>query len=139
MADRFLEIFCLARSSFLIALQTAECKPATPVKRGLLEMSRRATFRNKPVHVLEFSAELQNPEIYPVDLVKYGSTTDVVQEISKLWEHAQQTFAVKPVFSNSRFIGGWIGQLKFFKRNATKTFFLEFSKTFKAAVFPSIP
>ena len=79
MADRFLEIFCLARSSFLIALQTAECKPATPVKRGLLEMSRRATFRNKPVHVLEFSTDLQNPEIYLANLVKYGSTTDVVQ------------------------------------------------------------
>ena len=130
MADRFLEIFCLARSSFLIALQTAECKPATPVKRGLLEMSRRATFRNKPVHVLEFSTELQNPEIYPANLVKYGSTTDVVQEIFKLWEHAQQTFAVKPVLSNSRVIGRWIEQLKFFKRNATKDVFLRIFQNF---------
>ena len=32
-------------------------------------MSRRATFRNKPVHVLEFSTELQNPEIYLANLV----------------------------------------------------------------------
>ena len=32
----------LVRSSFLVALQTVYCKPATPVKRGLLEISFRS-------------------------------------------------------------------------------------------------
>ena len=38
MSDHFLEISCLVRSSFLVALQAVECKPATLVKRGLLEI-----------------------------------------------------------------------------------------------------
>ena len=38
----------LVRSSFLVALQTVYCQAATPVERGLLEISRKATFRNIP-------------------------------------------------------------------------------------------
>ena len=52
----FLEVFAsfkahlrnLVRSLFLVALQTECCKPATPVKKGLLEISRKAIFRNMP-------------------------------------------------------------------------------------------
>ena len=35
-------------SSFIVALETDYCKPATPVKRGLLEISRKVTFMNIP-------------------------------------------------------------------------------------------
>ena len=36
------------KSSFLVALKTVDCKPATGVKRGLFEISIKATFRNIP-------------------------------------------------------------------------------------------
>ena len=38
----------LVRSSFLIALQTVYCKPATPITRRLLKNSRGVTFLNIP-------------------------------------------------------------------------------------------
>ena len=38
----------LVKSLFLVALQTEYCKPATLVKRGLPEISRKAIFRNIP-------------------------------------------------------------------------------------------
>ena len=38
----------LVRGSLLVALENVYCKPATLVKRRLLEISRRATFRNIP-------------------------------------------------------------------------------------------
>ena len=38
----------LVRILFLVALYTVYCKRATPAKRGLLEISRRATFQNTP-------------------------------------------------------------------------------------------
>ena len=42
------------KSSFLVALKTVDCKPATVVKRGLSrkiyrEISRKATFQNIPI------------------------------------------------------------------------------------------
>ena len=36
----------LVKSSFFVALQAVYCKPATPVKRALLEILRKATFGN---------------------------------------------------------------------------------------------
>ena len=38
----------LVRRLFMVALQTDYCKPTTPLKRGLLEISRKVTFRNIP-------------------------------------------------------------------------------------------
>ena len=57
--------------------------PATPVKRGFLEISRRATFQNIPVHVLELLTQLQIAAISPVTLLRSDSTTDTFQVISK--------------------------------------------------------
>ena len=59
------------KSSFLVALKTVDCKLATVGKRGLCrkvsrEISRKATFQNMPIHVLEISAKLQNADIYTV-------------------------------------------------------------------------
>ena len=95
------------KSLFLIALKTVDCKPATAVKRGLSrkisrEISRKATFHNIPIHVLEVSAKLQNAEIYTVTLLKSVSITDAYSTIS-----------------GGRIIGGRIGQVELLKRNAT--------------------
>ena len=38
----------LVKSLYLVAMQNVYCKPATLVKRGVLEISRRATFQNIP-------------------------------------------------------------------------------------------
>ena len=54
--DHFLEIFCKLQSTFkkfdkefvFSSVQTLYCKSATLVKRRLLKISRRATFRNIP-------------------------------------------------------------------------------------------
>ena len=39
----------------VVALQPVGCKHITPLKRSF---SRKATFRNIPMHVIEFPAEL---------------------------------------------------------------------------------
>ena len=54
--DDFLEIFCkfwrisnkLSQEFVFSSVQTLYCKPVFSVKRGLLKISRRATFRNIP-------------------------------------------------------------------------------------------
>lgn len=53
-----------------MVLQIVDCKPASPVKMYLLAISRKVSFWNRPVHVLKFSTELQNVEIFLVTLLK---------------------------------------------------------------------
>ena len=60
------------RSLFSVALQTVNCKPATPVKKELLEISGKVAFQNIPMHVLDILVELQNANISPVTLTKSG-------------------------------------------------------------------
>ena len=95
----------------------------------LFEISRKATFQNIPIHVLEISAKLQNAEIYTVTLVKSVSITDAHPIISKILGTLTGNFSSGVSFST--IIGGRIGQVELLKRNAIKTFFWEFSKTFK--------
>ena len=61
----------LVRSLFLVALYTVYCKRATSAQRGLLEISRRATFQNTPCTCYIS----QNTEV-SVTLPKGDSTTD---------------------------------------------------------------
>ena len=49
-------------------------KPATPVKRGLFKITRKASFRNRAMHVLKFSKVLENAEIFLVTLLQIDST-----------------------------------------------------------------
>ena len=110
------------KSSFLVALKTVDCKPATAVKGGLSrkisrEISTKATFRNISIHVLEISAKLQNAEIYTVSLLKSVSTTDAHPTISKILGTLPENFNSGVSFS--RIIGGRIGQVELLKRNAT--------------------
>ena len=110
------------KSSFLEALKTVDCKPATAVKRGLSrkisrEISRKATFRNIPIHVLEIPAKLQNAEIYTVTLLKSVSITDAHPTISKILGTLTENFYSGVSFST--IIGGRIGQVELLKRNAT--------------------
>ena len=76
----------LVRGSFLVALQTVYYKPATPMKRGLLEISRIVTFRNIPMH---FLTELQNTEV-SVTLLKSESTTDALTAIFIIFGKSKQ-------------------------------------------------
>ena len=52
------------------------CKPATPMKRGLFEISGRHTFLE---HTIHFLTELQNTEV-SVTLLKSDSTTDALTD-----------------------------------------------------------
>ena len=70
----------LVRTLFLIALQTVYCKPATPVKKGLLEISRK----EHTMQMLDFSTELQNTEV-SVTLLKGDSTTDALPAILNIF------------------------------------------------------
>ena len=110
------------KSSFLAALKTVDCKPATAVKRGLSrkisrEITRKATFQNIPIHVLEFSTNLQNAEIYTVTLLKSVSITDAHPTISTILGTLTGNFSSGVSFST--IIDGRIGQVKLLKRNAT--------------------
>lgn len=60
----------LVSGSFLVGLQTLDCKLATPAKIEYLEIPRRATFRNMPFHVSEFLKELKNAEMSLVPFSK---------------------------------------------------------------------
>ena len=87
------------KSSFLVAMKTVDCNPATAIKRELSrkisrEISRKATFQNISIHVLEISAKLQNAEIY-VTLLKSVSITDAHPTISKFSEHSRKILAVE--------------------------------------------
>ena len=73
----------MVRSLFLVLVQTADCKPVTPTKRGLPEISRRAPFLKIRMNVLEFSTELQNAKISSDDLLKSFSSTDAFSTILK--------------------------------------------------------
>ena len=71
------------------------------------------------MQVLAFSTELENAEV-SVTLLKSDSNTDALPAILKIPGTNKETLEVKSVFGIV--IGGWIGQLEFFKRNATKFF-----------------
>ena len=117
-----------AKSSFLIALQTIDCKLATAVKRGLFKISRKATFQTIPIHVLEISAKLQNAEIYTAILLKSVSITDTHATISKILVTLTGDFSRGVSFST--IIGGRIEQVEF-KERYLKRFsgnFLKLSK-----------
>ena len=69
-----------------------------------LHAPRRATFRNIPMHVLDFLTELQNAE---------DSTTDVFPIISKILGTLTENICGGVSFI---VVGEWIGQLELFKR-----------------------
>ena len=77
-----------------------------------LHAPRRATFRNIPMHVLDFLTELQNAEISPVTLLS-DSTTDVFPIISKILGTLTENICGGVSFI---VVGEWIGQLELFKR-----------------------
>ena len=101
-------------------MKTVDCKAATAVKRGLSrkisrEISRKATFWNIPIHVLEIWAKLQNAEIYTATLLE--SISDAHPTISKILGTLTENFSSG--VSVSTIIGGKIGQVELLKRNAT--------------------
>ena len=105
------------KASFLVALSTVDCKPATAVKRAFFEISRKTTFRNIPIHVLEISAKLQNAEIYTAALLKSVSITGSHPTISKIPGTLTGNF--RSGVSLGTIIGGRIRQVELLKRNAT--------------------
>ena len=97
-------------------MKTVDWKPETGVKKGLFEISRKTTFRNIPIHVLQISVKLQNAEIYTVTLLKRVSITDAHPTISKIIGTLTGNFSSGVSFST--IIGGTIGQVELLKRNA---------------------
>ena len=98
---------------------------------GLFELSRKGTFRNIPIHVLEISVKLQNAEIYTATLLKSVSITDAHPAISKILGPLTGNFSSGVSFSTIR--GGRIEHVELLKGTLLKTFFWEFSKTFKTS------
>ena len=72
------------------------------------------------MHVLDFSAELQNPEV-SVILLKSDSTTDALQAILKFSKQTKEIFAVEPVFELLE-VGG-LDSCDLLKGTPLKTFF----------------
>ena len=66
---------------------------------------------------VDFSTELQNSEV-SVTLLKSDSTADPLPAILKILGTSKGNTCVESVFFIV--IGGWIGQVEFCKRNATK-------------------
>ena len=104
------------KSLLLVPLETVDCK--------LLEISRKVTFRNIPIHVLEISEKLQNAEIYTVTLPKSVFITDAYLTISKILGTLTGNFSSGVSFS--AIIGGRIGQVELHKRHATFPIFYNF-------------
>ena len=72
------------------------------------------------MHVLDFSTELQNPEV-SVTLLKSDSTTDALQAILKFLKKTKEILAVESVF---KFLSvGGLGSSNFLKVTLLKTFF----------------
>ena len=88
------------------------------------------------MQVLAFSTELENAEV-SVTLLKSDSNTDALPEIWKFPEQTKETLEVKSVFGIV--IRGWIGQLEFFKRNATNEVFLIIFLNFHKQKFSQHP
>ena len=82
-------------------------------------------------HVLEISEKLQNTEISLVTLLKSVSITDIHPKLSKIFGTLTGNFSSAVSFS--AIIGGCIGQVELLKETLLKTFFWEFSKTFKTS------
>ena len=72
------------------------------------------------MYVLDFSIQLRNAE-GSVTLLRSDSTTGAFPAILKKQEQAKETLAVESVFGIV--INEQIGQLKFFKKNATNDIF----------------
>ena len=108
------------------------CKPAPPVKRGLLEISRKAIFLERNMHVLDFSTEMQN-------------TKDSVILLKKQFHHKRSPSNFENSWNKQRIHLRWsqfLVQLQvdglessnFFKGTLLKTFYDNFSKlSFKSS------
>ena len=57
------KIFKKFRQEFVFSNVTVDCQLARPNKKEFLEISRRATFRNISMEIIEFSKELQSAEV----------------------------------------------------------------------------
>ena len=82
-----------------------------------------------------FSTELQNAEV-SLTLLKCDSTTDALPAILKFLRTNKGTLAVESFFGIV--IGGWIGQLEFFERNAIKYVFLIIFQNFHNSNFSNV-
>ena len=126
--DHFLEIFCKLQSTFkkseqefvFSSVQTLYRKSATLVKRRLLKISRRATFRNIPC-TCQISGQSCKTLKFSVTLLKSDSTTDAVQPILKFWKQTKKIFAVESVFE--LLLVGGLDSSNVLKGTLLKTFF----------------
>ena len=125
----------MVRILFLVVLQTVYCKPETPVKRELLEISRKATFRNIPCTRYVFSTELQTAEV-SLTLLKCDSTTDALPAILKFLRTNEGNTCGGISFRLS--YRRVVGQLEFFKRSAIKDAFLIIFQNLRNSSFSNV-
>ena len=117
-------------------LQTVHChsQPKTPVKRRLLEISRKGTLPNIPCTCQIFRQSC-NTQKFLLLYWKVISSQTLSQQFWSFSEQTKKKIVVESVFGIV--ISGWIGKLEFFKRNAIKdgVFFFIF-QNFITAIFP---
>ena len=105
----------LVKSWFLVAWQSAGCKPATPVEREFFEISRSFIFQNITIYVIKFSTELQNVETSSV------TTPQALPSISK------NSWIIHKNLCNGVYFQDiykrYIGQLELVKKSCRKDFF----------------
>ena len=126
----------MVRSYFLVALQIVDCKPPAPVKKEFVEISRRVAFRNITMHVIQFSTELQNPEMSQVTSLKFVSNRDNLSAILEILWTLTRKSAVELFFS---IVCRRLDNSNTLKRSLLKSFVWEISETFETAVFLNIP
>ena len=116
----------MVRSSFIVALQTDYCKPATPVIRGdFSKFLEKPLFGTYHARVRVFSTELQNAEVSPT-LLKCDSTTDVLPEILKYLITNKGNTCDGISFQHSYL---WVvGQLQKFQNTLIKLSVMEFNR-----------
>ena len=109
----------MIRSLFLVVLQTVHChsQPKTPVKRRLLEISRKGTLPNIPCTCQIFRQSC-NTQKFLLLYWKVISSQTLSQQFWSFSEQTKKKIVVESVFGIV--ISGWIGKLEFFKRNAIK-------------------
>ena len=113
------------------------CKPAPPVRRGPLEVSRKAIFLERNMHVLDFSTEMQNTKNSVILLKKQFHHRRSPSNFENS-RNKQRTHLRWSQFSVQLQVDG-LDNSNFFKGTLLKTFYDNFSKLSFKSSFSNIP
>ena len=74
----------LVKSPFLVPVKPAGCNPQTPVKKEFLNIFRRATFWNIPIHNIEIQKSCRMQKCFSLTLLKSDSIVRFLLVILKM-------------------------------------------------------